>query len=47
MRPNSSHYVKKVSCPEGTLRKVFIVVVGRQALHRFLSGRRSRTVHSY
>ncbi len=27
MRPNSSHYVNKVSCPEGALRKVFIVVV--------------------
>ncbi len=27
MRANSSHYVKKVSCPEGALRKVFIVVV--------------------
>ncbi len=27
MRPNSWHYVKKVSCPEGALRKVFIVVV--------------------
>ena len=46
--PHSWHYVKQVSCPEGALRKVFIVVVDNWRLsHRFLSGRRSRTVDSY
>ena len=46
--PRSWHYVKQVSCPEGALRKVFIVVVDDWRLsHRLLSGRRSRTVDSY
>jgi Rps23 Pro-64 3,4-dihydroxylase Tpa1-like proline 4-hydroxylase len=46
--PHSWHYVKRVSCPKDFLRKVFIVVVDDKRIgHRFLSGRRSRTVHSY
>lgn len=46
--PHSWHYVKHVSCPEGALRRVFIVVVdGKRLSHRFLSGKRSRSVHSY
>jgi len=46
--PHSWHYVKKIQCPEGLLRKVFIVVVDdRRALQRVLSGRRTRSVDSY
>lgn len=44
----SWHYVKKVQCPEGALRKIFIVVVDdRRLVQRFLSGKRSRNVDSY
>jgi hypothetical protein len=45
---NSWHYVKRIQCPEGALRKVFIVVVDDGRLvHRLLSGKRSRNVDSY
>lgn len=46
--PHSWHYVKRVNCPEGALRKVFIVVVDDQRLsRRLLFAKRSRTVQSY
>jgi hypothetical protein len=45
---HSWHYVKKINCPEGALRKVFIVVVDDQRLsRRFLFAKRSRKVQSY
>jgi len=45
---HSWHYVRPVSCPEGALRKVLIVVVDdRRPIHRLLSGRRGRTVQDY
>ncbi len=44
----SWHYVRKVQCPAGAMRKIFIVVVDDWRLrHRLLSGRRSRSVETY
>jgi Rps23 Pro-64 3,4-dihydroxylase Tpa1-like proline 4-hydroxylase len=45
---HSWHYVKKVECPEGMLRKVFITVVDDARLvPSLLSGARTREVASY
>jgi len=45
---HSWHYVRPVCCPEGMLRKVFIVVADdHRPILGLLSGRRSRNVEDY
>jgi hypothetical protein len=46
--PHSWHGVREIACPEGKMRKVFIVVIDDWRLsHRFLSGIRQREVQTY
>ena len=40
MRPNSGHCVKRVSCAEGALREVSMMVVDHKRLSRFPEARR-------
>jgi hypothetical protein len=46
--PHSWHGIREITCPEGAMRKVFIVVIDDHRLsHRFLSGIRGREVEAY
>ena len=46
--PHSWHGVREITCPEGNMRKIFIVVIDDWRLsHRFLSGIRNRQVEAY